>query len=84
MSDDGTRRVEVEVSEETYERLERVAETREQSIEDSATEAIEEYAQLYDPDDPILDVEPGGDADEILTARKTDEYLYGSTTGGEQ
>jgi hypothetical protein len=77
MSDAGSRRVEVEVPEETYQRLERVADNREQSIEDSAVEAIEEYAQLYDPEDPIYNVEPfsGG---EPVDVENIDEYLYGT------
>lgn len=84
MSDPESKHVEAEVSEETYERLERIAESRDISVEDVVTEAIDEYAQLYDPDDPIFNIQPGGSDGEKLTAERTDEYLYGPLKSGER
>lgn len=80
MSDPESKHVEAEVSEETYERLERVAETREQSIADSVAEAVEEYAEIYDPEDPIYNVEPASEG-EPVDVERIDEYLYGSVPG---
>lgn len=77
MSDSGSRRVEVEVSEETYERLERVAEVEGWSIEETVSDALDEYARFHNPDDPLFNFEPisGG---EPVDVERIDEYLYGA------
>lgn len=77
MSDPESKHVEAEVSEETYERLERIAEEEEWSFEETVVDALDEYARFHNPDDPLFNFEPisGG---EPVDVERIDEYLYGA------
>ncbi|MFB6307866.1 MAG: hypothetical protein ABEH35_00910 [Haloarculaceae archaeon] len=71
----------VEISDEVYQRLLRIATETDRSLDEILQEAAVEYARTHDPvdpDDPLFAYEPSGESDRSVTATKTDEYLYSS------
>lgn len=71
--------VETTLSSAAYERLRRLAEASDRSIEETLRSAAREYVRErlpHDPDDPFFSYEAEGTTGEELSAANVDEYLY--------
>lgn len=79
MSSDG-KVVQTELNHEEYDRIRRLADEQDLSLKELLRRAALEYTENHselEPDDPLFSYEPEGTTDRTVTARDTDEYLYG-------